>query len=513
MAANNQLFQLIQSLTRAEKGYFKKYCTRYATDNNSNYLRLFAAIEKQQRYDEQALLKAFEGERFIRQFSVAKNYLYKMVMKSLRSYNSELSLDVQLSELMINVEVLFRKGLTDLCAKELRKATRLVKRYEVFHKYAEIAKWEKYLYGFNAYSLSMEKRIEGIYEEEISSAQKLVNVTEYARLSYQLFNKSMKEGMTRDVEALKEYDAILRHPLMDGEYLAESVMAKCHFNNIMAKYYEVHNDYENFHEYNKRFVDTLESNPDHLTTNMRGYIHSVYNLLLSNVVLRNVNDFNEVLKKFDAIPEVHRKHCTDNLSEAVPVLSLNARIYFLLILGKFKEALELTEPIIAMIQKGVNPQYQITFVELSYFLAYTYFGNGDYRASIRWLNQLINEPYADLREDLFCYARILNLINHFELENDILVQYNLKSTYRYLAKMKKVHRFEEVMLSFLKTLLRTSDQIELKKELVVLKADLSAIATDPFEHNAFDHFDFISWIDSKLERKTFAAMVMRNQQL
>ncbi len=66
------LFQLIKSLSITEKGYVKKYRAKNRT--NPSYLQLFAAIDKQENYDEDQIKNIFKDESFIKQLSVAKNY-------------------------------------------------------------------------------------------------------------------------------------------------------------------------------------------------------------------------------------------------------------------------------------------------------------------------------------------------------------------------------------------------------------------------------------------------------
>src|SRR5678810_1415078 len=79
----------------------------------------------------------------------------------------------------------------------------------------------------------------------------------------------------------------------------------------------------------------------------------------------------------------------------------------------------------------------------------SYFGSGDNEKAIDYLNKIINEK-ADLRTDLQCYARLLHLIAHYELGNFELLEYLIKSVYRYMAKMQNLSKVEEEIFSFLR---------------------------------------------------------------
>ena len=72
----------------------------------------------------------------------------------------------------------------------------------------------------------------------------------------------------------------------------------------------------------------------------------------------------------------------------------------------------------------------------------------DYEKAIDYLNRIINWK-ADLRTDLQCYARLLHLIAHYELGNFDLLEYLIKSVYRFMAKMENLSKVEEeILLSF-----------------------------------------------------------------
>lgn len=51
------LFQLIQSLERAEKRNFKLYATRNSNSGERKVVELFDALDKMKQYDENLLLK------------------------------------------------------------------------------------------------------------------------------------------------------------------------------------------------------------------------------------------------------------------------------------------------------------------------------------------------------------------------------------------------------------------------------------------------------------------------
>ena len=54
------LFELIKSLSKSEKRYFKLLSSRHTIGDENNYVKLFDFIDKQTTYDEGVIFKEFK---------------------------------------------------------------------------------------------------------------------------------------------------------------------------------------------------------------------------------------------------------------------------------------------------------------------------------------------------------------------------------------------------------------------------------------------------------------------
>ena len=126
------LFNLIKSLNRNEKGYFKKFVSSRTDSSRNNYIKLFDIIDKQDVYDEAALKEKVDVKKIAKNLSVYKNYLYGSILKSLRSYHQEISVDATLHEMLRDAEILFNKSLLRDCESVIRKAISLAYKHEKF---------------------------------------------------------------------------------------------------------------------------------------------------------------------------------------------------------------------------------------------------------------------------------------------------------------------------------------------------------------------------------------------
>ena len=109
-------------------------------------------------------------------------------------------------------------------------------------------------------------------------------------------------------------------------------------------------------------------------------------------------------------------------------------------------------------------------------------------------------------EDLQCFARILSLICHWELGNEELVTYQVKSVYRFLLKMRSMQSVQREIMRFLrKTPLMARS--EMTYEFVILKEKLELIVEEPYERRPMLYFDIISWLETKINGQSFSYVV------
>ena len=118
------------------------------------------------------------------------------------------------------------------------------------------------------------------------------------------------------------------------------------------------------------------------------------------------------------------------------------------------------------------------------------------QGAIDYLNRIINAK-SDLRNDLQCYARLLNLIAHYELGNFDLLEYLIKSVYRYMSKMENLSKVEEEVFSFLRRSFHVGARA-LKPEFEKLLDKLKQYEGNHLETRAFAYLDIISWLESKI---------------
>src|SRR6185369_3664972 len=97
-------------------------------------------------------------------------------------------------------------------------------------------------------------------------------------------------------------------------------------------------------------------------------------------------------------------------------------------------------------------------------------------------------------QDIQAMARIFNLILHYELGNTDLMEYIIKSTYRFLLKSQRLYKVESMVLNYLRKNAFLTTEKEILESFRKLHRELLPLAQDRFEKKAFEEFDILSWL-------------------
>jgi hypothetical protein len=177
--------------------------------------------------------------------------------------------------------------------------------------------------------------------------------------------------------------------------------------------------------------------------------------------------------------------------------------------GRFKEAVKLEEPIVqgmARLGDKLPKEFELEFY---FHLSTVQFGAGNVNRALHWLNRVLNDPEPNLRQDIFTYARLFNLVVHYELGNYELLEYIVRSTQRFLSKRHRAYGVEAALIEHVKKLARTTSPAAKHELFLSLRKNLEALMKDPNEGTVLKYFDIIAWVNAKVEDVPFAEVMQK----
>jgi hypothetical protein len=493
--STDALFQLIHSLEKSEKRNFKLYVTRNTATEDLKIIQLFDALDKMSEYDDETLLKKNIGIKKL-QLSNIKANLYKQLLASLRVLKSQENISIQLHEQFDYASILYDKGLYLQSLKMLDRIKETAKAYHQVSLLPQVLFLEKKIEGLHI-TRSIEDRADRLAEDADEANERLVLITKLSNLSLKLYGWYIKNGHARnqaEVVAVKQFfDEQL---LSLGIEQVRGFYAKLYLYQSYCWYAFIRQDFLLYYRYTQKWVDLFEQKPLMIKVETAHYIKGMHNLLGAHFNLQNHSKFKEELLKFEVFSASEIVAQNDNNRIQTFVYLYISKLNQQFLEGTFAEGLAIVPFIEAKLKENALYLDKHRVLVFYYKIASLYFGAGNYEKTIDYLNKIINWK-VDLRTDLQCYARLLHLIAHYELGNVSILEYLIKSVYRFMAKMESLSIVEEEVFKFLRKSFHLSYR-KLKPEFELLLNKLKQLESNKYETRAFLYLDFPSWLESKV---------------
>jgi hypothetical protein len=139
-----------------------------------------------------------------------------------------------------------------------------------------------------------------------------------------------------------------------------------------------------------------------------------------------------------------------------------------------------------------------TVANMNYNLTLVFFALGELRRALHYNNLVLSGPESRRGLQSYYHARLLQLLIHFELGDFDLLEYLIKSTYRYFRSRNVVYKIENIVLGFFRKLPGVRDRDQLIEAFIELRAELLPLKDDPREGTGFRLFSYIEWLDAKI---------------
>lgn len=491
---NDSLFQLIKTLNKAEKRNFKLYVKRLSNSESAKFTQLFDIMDKLEEYDEAAILKRNKEIKKI-QLSNLKAHLYKQLLLSLRIHQRNSDKEISIREQIDYAKILYNKGLYLQSLKILDKTKTIARKYERYNLVKDIIEFEKRIES-QFITRSIENRADMLTDESLAVNNINYLASTFSNIALKVYGIFLKRGYIRSEAGraqIRDYFEDQVPPYNESQL---SFYERLHLFRAKHWYYHLIQDFVQSYKYASRWVQLFSDREEMIGVLPDMYLKGLDNYLHSLFYANYYSRFEEglaMLKVLDGL-----KIDSDNIRTLSFQISFTHRMSMHFMKGEFKEATRMVPSFEEHlpIYEGFMDKHQV--LNFYYKIGCAYFGAGDYKNAIHYLNKIVNTRDTELRSDLHTYARILVLISYFEMKDYDYVEYLLKSTYRFLLKKKELYEVLKLVMQFIRRLPNIPPE-ELKKEFENNLEYMKRLNEDPFERRPFLYLDFISWLESKVQ--------------
>ena len=503
--SGDPLFQLIKSLQRGEKRIFKLYITRNSSNEDLKVIQLFDLIDKMTDYDEAGLFTKIPGLKK-EQLSNRKSHLYKQILASLRLVESNNSIEVQLHEQLDHAKILYNKGLYHQSLKILDRAKETARLYHQQAILPQILLMEKKIEALHI-TRSLQDRARQLSVESDRATDQLLVTNRLSNLSLELYGWYINHGHARNEADELMLTRFFKSSLPANAPEQGDFYHRLYLYQSYCWYAFILQDFLMYYRYCQKWVNLFEEEPLMKEVETAHYIRGMHNLISAHFDLKNEEAFENTLQAFDEFGESAIVTKSENNTIQVFVYLYTALINRHFMNGSFGDGLVLVPFINEKLKEYSLYLDRHRVLVFYYKIASLHFGNGDFDETIDYLNKIINWK-VDLRNDLQCYARLLNLIAHYELGNFNLLEYLVKSVYRFMAKMENLGPVEEDIFRFLQKAFSVGAH-HLKPEFERLLERLKLYENKRFATRAFAYLDIVSWLESKINDVPVGEVIRR----
>lgn len=491
------VFELIRSMSKAEKRNFKLYATRLSGNQQAKFIALFDCLDGMEEYNEKRILQRCPIKK--EQLPNMKAHLYKQILVSIRLLEVQHSLHMQLHEQLDFARILYNKGLYQQSSKLLDKVADLALQSEQYTVALDFIELQKKIDTQNT-TRGMISKSEKLNRLADTLCDRITRISELANISTQLYGLYLQLGYTRTQKDINLIIHVYGQRLSKYENLPEDKLSfteRFYLYQAYAWYhYILHNMllcYKNV----RHWITLFDEHPQMKRLMFDAYMRGYSRLLDSLFLLRSYKRFAQTLNTFE-----HEIAGIDNVGDNSRMIALqihythqiNKSFYE----GAFNEGIKIIPEVEAFIQRYQNHLDIHHRMLLYYKIACLYFGNGDYDACMSYLKRIISTRDPLIRRDLQCYARILNLICSYESGSDYNIDYQIRAVYVFLDKMNDLQQVQKEMMHFLKRL-NSVYASDLKEAFRKLYETLKPYEHHPYERRTFYYLDVLSWLQSKVE--------------
>ncbi len=468
-------------------------------------MQLFQAIDDMPYYNEKDLKEKFKGKAFIRQLHVAKNYLSSTILQSLVAYHYESSAQNTLAHLLQTIEILYDKELHNMCLKQIEKGIKICREYDKKNFLFVFLEWQTRI-------LMRRQEYNDVLSIIKEQTDLITNLQEYLRAkekAVKIHHRLITKGFPRseeDVRMLKT-DAV---EFSEGTGRKGSLIEEEYYRLFtLSNFYGGSGEPRKRTETIRQLIGILEKNMNYSLEHPQFYISALNNYYNALVHSGQIRLAKEIFHKIRSVSAKINPKRHDAKNYAL-LVSYDIELEIAMLTNETHNVIHYGPRIKEIIEKAEGVFQKSSTLELIYNTSRVFFIAGEFSEALDWVNMILNEKMTDVREDLNTAARILYLIIHFELGNEVLLRNIITSTKNSLKYKKRLYKAEQIILDSLQKLNEEKSEKHLTRLYEELASSLDSVFRDPSESKPTIMLDLSAWISSKLTEKPMGKIVEEN---
>ncbi len=512
MKAASNLYDLIHSLSKSEKRYFKLLNAKYVSKNKPNSIKLFEALNSMKKNDEDHLKSIISDESIIKNLAFEKHRLQLIVNQSLLFYALPAKGIKDDARILLKIAEIQRdKGLPKICSKTLDRAISLAEKSENFGCMLDLLAFKKEYIISRRYdsNTSIYKLMEEVKESYKLNLLKLSNYIKLEELELEVMSIYWSNAYVDHDAKRSSLTEQLEPKLFEAKKICDSLRSTFNYHKICFFFYIMVGNKESAYEHVQKLLETSNQLREIQPSNQHAMETSVnvhYNLLTSLSLMKRYEELDENLEKFK---KFESKIDSPKFMRLFQLMVITINVHKQFNLKQFDKTLVSNEKFQKLVKPNpgqISPHLELAVLQK---LTYTQFAFGNYEQAYQYCQFMTDNYDKNMLQNHQATIKIMTIFLHFEMGNHLLLKSLSEATYRYLKTRQQLNNYDILILNHVKTKLY---KIKTKKDLVVFAKDLRAkllelnFVADNF-YNKFYLFDIMSWLISKIEDRPLLEII------
>ncbi len=459
---NNQLFDLVHSLTQSEKRYFKLMAAQQSGEDKSDGVKLFDALCKQSIYDEFLLKKKFKGSGVEKRFSALKIYLYDLILKSLAQYNNQSFASIKIRKYLDEGEVLQRKGLYAHAIKRLEKAEKLADEAGASFVLHDILRLklscQSMIGSFPSTYEEMNGQLARLDEEMLKMNQTNFIFTKSISLVHWCMHLKGKKGNAVELKNIIDDTFIHLEKSLCGRFNQH------YYYRTLKMYYDEAGNNEMWFKSVLKHVQIFEEDVAFLNRLPSNYFHALSSVLNYYVSTKNEAAAEKIMMKAKSFLENNNAMYTNKTNDCAHLFCT----YFNMLLrggDTLKIAAYRTQLLTQYNEgKGVINLYARLWIK--HLLALSYMKETNWKEALKWNNLLIHHDQFGKSNFLYFEGYLQNILLHYHLKNYDYIERLSKSVFKIVGSDQDMSSQEKSLLLFFHQIGKNQNFIGDQKQLL-----------------------------------------------
>lgn len=501
MVPSTDLFELIKALSGSEKRYLKLYAASIGGKKDSAYLRLFDAINRMTEYDEHLLKQQLKNEAFVKQLSVAKNYLYGIILKCLVQFYERSAGSSANSAGLNSIEILYEKGLFKQCHRQIKRAKQQALAQERFYLYDQLLEWEARVFTKSAdYNM-----VAALTAGQLQVLKRREADLQCKKLAYEIYSSTIGKHKSGGGPG-KATNQKLMQTLKQMPLPADAgTLGRYYYYSAYTLYYGYAGDVQQRVKHAQKVVEELELHPDFVEVNPGFYTYAANNMCNALLAAGDHAGAKRLLQKIRLFLRKPGSPLKAEMAASTMLLTYHIELLLFINTGQITAAVTLEKHVQQELERYKNYVSRDTEWDMFFSMAHALFLAGDFGKASAWLQKLLNTGKFSARYDLYVVSKLFYLLILVEQEDWKLLQ-NLCNTIAQYLRRKNLDSGVELELIRLLKAYRNLADTERREGLQKLYQQIELMKQQKKPSLLVELLDVESWLLSKIKNRPIIEM-------